>query len=538
MNREAAPPIPPERNIILSGFMGTGKTAVGRMLADSLGRVFLDSDHEIERQVGMSISKLFATRGEDYFRAVEKQFCRELASRTGLVMATGGGMTLDSENRKLLTSAGLVICLHCDEAALLDRMAGDDSRPLLRGEARRQRARELLRMRKPVYDSLPFHVDTSRMRVEQVVDKVSRIAAATPTEAKFLSLALPSKGGYSIVLGTGALDILGFMAADRGFTPKIVVVTDSNVAPLYLQRVLDSLRAAGFEPFSCVVPAGEEHKTLSTVGTLFEQFLEGGLDRGGAVVALGGGVIGDLAGFAAATFMRGVAFIQCPTTLLSMVDASVGGKTGVDLLQGKNLVGAFKQPAFVVADTGTLATLPTDEIRTGMAEVIKHAVIGDREQFKKLEKAVGTPALGADLVERSVRVKIDVVEKDPFEEGLREVLNLGHTVGHAIEKCSNYALRHGDAVAVGLVAAARISRKMELCDANVPDRIESLLVNVGLPIRHRVKAPALMAAMTTDKKNRGGQPRFVLVKDIGAVRHGCEVSPNLLAEVLEELHAT
>jgi len=537
MNREAASPIPPERNIILAGFMGTGKTAVGRMLADSLGVTFIDSDHEIERQAGMSISRLFATRGEADFRAAEKQFSRELASKTGLVVATGGGMPLDPENRKLLSSAGLVVCLHCDEAELLDRVAEDDSRPLLSGEDRLGRARELLKQRKPAYHSLPFHVVTSRMSVQQVVEKLRHLAAATPIEARFLSVASPSGGGYPIVLGLGVLDLVGMLAADRGFTPRIAVVSDSNVAPLYLERVLDSLRSAGFVPFSCVVAAGEEHKTLSTVETLFGQFIEGGLDRGGAVVALGGGVIGDLAGFAAATFMRGVAFIQCPTTLLSMVDASVGGKTGVDLPQGKNLVGAFKQPAFVAADTETLATLPADEIRTGMAEVIKHAVIGDRELLEHLEKSTDTLALGADLVARSVRVKIDVVEKDPFEEGLREVLNLGHTVGHAIEKCSGYALRHGDAVAVGLVAAARISRKMGLCDADVPNRIESLLVETGLPVRHSVATQALMAAMTADKKSRGGQARFVLVNDIGEVQYGCEVSPDLLAEVLEELHA-
>jgi len=507
------------------------------MLADSLGLTFVDSDHEIERQAGMSISQLFATRGEADFRAAEKQFCRELASKSGLVVATGGGMPLDPENRKLLSSAGLVVCLHCDEAELLDRVAEDDSRPLLRGEDRLGRARELLRQRKPAYDSLPFHVDTSRMSVEQVVDKLQHIASAASTEARFLNVASPSSSGYPIVLGLGVLDLVGLLATDRGFTAKIALVSDSNVAPLYLERVLDSLRAAGFDPFSCVVPAGEEHKTLSTVETLFGQFLEGGLDRGGAVVALGGGVIGDLAGFAAATFMRGVAFIQCPTTLLAMVDASVGGKTGVDLPQGKNLVGAFKQPAFVVADTETLATLPADEIRTGMAEVIKHAVIGDRGLLEHLEKSTDTLALGGDLVARSVRVKIDVVEKDPFEEGLREALNLGHTVGHATEKCSGYALRHGDAVAVGLVAAARISHRMGLCSADVSDRIESLLVSVGLPVRHNVARQALVAAMAADKKNRGGQVRFVLVKDIGAVQYGCEVSPDLLAEVLEELYA-
>lgn len=536
MNRDGLPPVPPQRNVILTGFMATGKTAAGQILAEALSRPFLDSDQEIERRAGMTIPAIFAAHGEEYFRAVEKQVSKQLVAKTGMVISTGGGIAVDPDNRAFLSSAGVVVCLTCDEAELLDRVVDDDSRPLLRGQDRHHRVRELLRLRKPAYDALPFHVDTTGKASEQVVEKVWHIAAAVPKEARFLSIAVPSKGGYPAVLGPGVLDLVGLLASGRGYTRRIAVVTDTNVGPLYLERVLDSLRTAGFEPFPCVMAAGEEYKTISAMETLFARFLEAGLDRGGAVVALGGGVVGDLAGFASATFMRGVALIQCPTTLLAMVDASVGGKTGVDLPQGKNLVGSFKNPAFVVADTDTLCTLPVHEIRTGMAEVIKHAIIGDEELFKLLERSEEMPDLDADLVERSVRVKIDVVEKDPCELGLREVLNLGHTVGHAIEKCSGYALRHGDAVAVGLVAAARISRRLGLCAAELPDRLESVLATMGLPIRHLLSTTELMDAMASDKKSRGGRARFVLIKDIGRVEHGIEVSLEILEEVLEELH--
>jgi 3-dehydroquinate synthase len=245
--------------------------------------------------------------------------------------------------------------------------------------------------------------------------------------------------------------------------------------------------------------------------------------------------VGDLTGYAAATYMRGVAFIQCPTSLLAMVDSSVGGKTGVDLPQGKNLVGAFKQPILVAADTDTLATLPDGQVRMGMAELIKHAVIDDAELFSHLEHSQGTPNLTADLVARSVNVKVRVVEADPYESGLREVLNLGHTVGHALEKCSRYALDHGAAVSIGLVAAAVISAKMGLCDTGIAGRLEAVLSRSGLPVRHNLDVNELVSVMASDKKTVEGRVRFVLIKDIGQVQNGLHVPTDVLKEALTTL---
>ncbi|MCL4552250.1 MAG: 3-dehydroquinate synthase, partial [Candidatus Marsarchaeota archaeon] len=316
---------------------------------------------------------------------------------------------------------------------------------------------------------------------------------------------------------------------------RMAVVADLNVKKLYGDQVVNVLERAGFKPFICAVPAGEGSKNLEQLSALYRSFLEGRLDRRGAVVALGGGVIGDLAGFAAATYMRGVALVQCPTTLLAMVDSSVGGKTGVDLQQGKNLVGAFKQPILVAADTLALASLPEREIRMGMAELIKHAVIGDSELFEALERSDKTSALDATLIARSANVKVRVVEADPFESGPREVLNLGHTVGHAVEKCSGYTVGHGEAVSVGLVAAARISERMGLCDSAVGDRVESLLGRTGLPVRHNANTNQLVDVMTTDKKTVEGRVRFVLVRRIGLVEHGIEVSSDVVSRVLSRL---
>lgn len=527
-----------ESNIVLTGFMGTGKSTVGQFLADRLNREFVDTDNEIEQRENLTIPQIFESYGERHFRSLEKDFCRELATRKGLVVATGGGMLVDPENRRLFNGSGAVICLRCAPSEILSRVDSGSGRPMLENKSVDRRVDELLRQREPAYSALLFHVDTNGRSVAQVGQRILDLAHALDSSQRFLSVNTVGTGGYTIALGSGLLDLLGEILRDRGLTSRIAVVTDSTVAPLYLDRVQAALEAAGFSPFACIVPAGEESKNPKQLEGLYGSFLKGGLDRRGAVVALGGGVVGDLAGYAAATYMRGVALVQCPTTLLAMVDSSVGGKTGIDLPQGKNLVGAFKQPVAVAADTDTLNSLPKEQVLMGMAELVKHAVIDDADLFATLEKSKGDSVLGPDLVARSVRVKIDVVEEDPFEAGRRAVLNLGHTVGHALEKSSNYAMAHGDAVSVGLVAAARISNRMGLCNDDVPRRVENLLSDVGLPIGHEMEPAELANVMTTDKKVVEGRVRFVLIREIGAVEHGWEVGPDVVTEVLQSLRET
>ncbi len=381
---------------------------------------------------------------------------------------------------------------------------------------------------------MPFHVDTTALAIDDVIEIIAKINSSVDESTRFIAVTSTGAGAYTIVVGPGLLKNIGQMLRGRRLSSTLAVVTDETVSGLYLESVLASLQAAGFKPFSCVIPTGEASKNLSRVEQLYGRFLKHGLDRRSAVLALGGGVVGDLAGFAAATYMRGVQLIQCPTTLLAMVDSSVGGKTGVDLPQGKNLVGAFKQPLLVAADTNCLKSLPQKEIRMGMAELIKHSIIDDPLLFEKLEQS-GSPALDASQVARSVDVKVRVVEKDPFESGLREILNLGHTVGHAVEKLSDYSLAHGDAVAIGLAAAGRISRGIGFCSSLIPQRIENLLVRVGLPVRHDMDPDRLVEIMASDKKTIEGCIRFVLVKDLGSVVNGCEVSDELVKDVLKEM---
>jgi 3-dehydroquinate synthase len=345
-------------------------------------------------------------------------------------------------------------------------------------------------------------------------------------------------GRYDVLVGSGLLPRLRELAGVRG---QMVAVTDDNVGPYHAAQLgADAV---------ITVPAGEVHKNLDTVRQIYDGLFAAGLDRKGTVVALGGGVVGDMAGFVAATYMRGVGFVQCPTSLLSMVDASVGGKVGVDVAQGKNLVGAFKQPTAVCADITTLQTLPPVEFAAGMAEVIKHGILSDAEILKKVEIGDWRLEIGdweaasisnlQSLITQAICVKRDVVEEDPYEQGRRAHLNLGHTFGHAIEQVSQFRVRHGEGVAMGLVAAARLSARLEHCDPALQGQIEGWLKRVNLPtsIPADLDAEAIYAAMGTDKKKAGGRIRFVLLRGLGEPFTTGEVAETAVVATIRELQA-
>ena len=331
---------------------------------------------------------------------------------------------------------------------------------------------------------------------------------------------------YDIEIGTG-LGRIGEQIQGLGLGQKIAVITNPTVKKLYGQRVVDSLKAAGFLVLSIEIPDGEQYKTLDWANAIYSALLINSFDRKSALVALGGGVIGDLTGFAAATFMRGVPFIQVPTTLLAMVDSSVGGKTGVNHAMGKNMIGAFYQPKKVLMDLDVLKSLPRAEFLAGMAEVIKYGVIWDASFFEYLdrerEKILALdPEVLSHIIQRSCEIKAEVVSEDERESGLRAILNFGHTVGHAIETAQNYTMRHGEAAAIGMVYASKLAYKTGLCDASVPDRVERLIRSYGLPtdlaaLSRKPSMTELMGAMQIDKKAEGGKVKFVLPKKIGEV---------------------
>ncbi len=338
---------------------------------------------------------------------------------------------------------------------------------------------------------------------------------------------------YPIHIGSGNLDSLGEACKTAGLKGKCLVVTDESVAPLYAGRAVQSLEKAGFNPALEILPAGEPTKCQAQLMNLYSKAAAHGLDRKCFMVALGGGVIGDLTGFAAASWLRGIRFVQVPTTLLAMVDSSVGGKTGINIPEGKNLVGAFHQPELVLIDLDTLKTLPRRELAAGMAEVVKYGIIWDAELFRTLEKSGTDFSTLGETVARCCEIKAEVVGKDERESGLRGILNFGHTLAHAIENVAGYGqFLHGEAVAIGMVYAAHLSVALKGLSVAESARIEKLLAGLSLP----VGAPDLAwkeirAAMAVDKKTVGGLTKFVLADRIGHVEFGCEVPEELLEEV-------
>ena len=518
-------------NLIITGFMGTGKTSVGQELARRLRREFIDMDTLIETRQGMTVAELFSRHGEPHFRRLEAAVCRELAARGGLVLATGGGALIPDANRQILAASGPVVCLTASTDEILRRLDMSKDRPLLNVPDPDARIATLLAQRREAYDRIPLCVDTSGLTVPEVADRVLGLVD-TPAVT---TIAVRHPGGeYVIHLGRGLLAQTGALLHQQGLTGRVAVVTNPTVGDLYAATVCESLQAAGFEVTCRIVPDGESHKTLGVAQTLYDGFIEAGLDRHDTVLALGGGVIGDMAGFAAATYLRGVSLVAVPTTLLAMVDASIGGKVAVDHPSGKNLIGAFKQPALVIADPNTLSTLPAAELSNGLAETLKAGLIGDPALFDQIETHGSAPLLW--IIECAIRVKVSIVQEDPFERARRAVLNLGHTFGHALEWLSDYSLRHGEGVSIGLLAAARLSARLGLCEPDLPTSVGRVLARLGLPTSFRDHTPTeIWRAMATDKKRRGNRLRFVLPRAIGDVFVTDQVTQADVLSVLETL---
>ena len=488
-------------HIFLYGPPGTGKSTIGRILARNLKLPFIDLDLIIKTSAGMSIPEIMHEQGEPAFRDIETSALQGLINEKESVIALGGGALLRDENRAFAESHGRVVLLMAELTTLLERLQNDSGkRPLLVGELS-EKLTSLLAKRSEHYNSfsLLIHVD------EKTADQ-----NAYATQVILGRHHLSAMGGYDVIVGqVGNLPYA-----------NSIIVTDENIAKFQLEKIESVLRASGCEPKSIIIPAGEEHKNLETVSRLWKSFLDHGLDRKSTIIALGGGVIGDLAGFAASTYMRGINWIGIPTTLLSMVDASLGGKTGFDLPEGKNLIGSFHPPKLVLADPGFLLTLTERELRSGMAEVVKHGIISDPELFTLCSRGLDWVKDNLEaIVKRAMAVKIKVIEEDPYEKGIRAALNLGHTVGHAVELVSKFNLRHGEAIAIGTVVEAKYAERKGIASNGLADKIAETMSALGLPIHIPEEMPRkeIIRAMRVDKKKSAKAIRFALPVEIGKV---------------------
>jgi shikimate kinase/3-dehydroquinate synthase len=542
------------RSIVLVGLMGAGKTSIGRRLATRLGLPFRDADAEIELAAGLTVSELFARFGEAAFRDGERRVVQRLLSGPPIVLATGGGAFMDPQTRAAVRRSAVCVWLRCPLPVLVQRVSGRSHRPLLADVDPAERLAELARARHPLYAEADIVIDCEEESPDVTTTEV--LAALTAWRAPDRLTVALSRTTYDVVVGENLLARAGALLAPVLPQKRCVVVTDTNVAALHLPALRAGLAEAGFIVHELVVPPGEASKSLTSFADLAERVLALGIERRTAILALGGGVVGDLAGFTAATLLRGLPFVQVPTTLLAQVDSSVGGKTGVNTSAGKNLVGAFHQPHAVLADTAVLATLPVRELRAGYAEIAKSALIGgadtargDADFFAWCEAngaAVvgGDPAAQAEAVLRTCAFKAAVVGADEREEAPndgRALLNLGHTFGHALEAEVGYsgALLHGEAVAIGTSLAFRLSARLGLCPDDDAERVAAHLNEVGLAtdlrlLNRRFSAARLIDHMRRDKKTRDGALTFVLARGIGQAFTSRDVPTEAVVTLLRD----
>lgn len=511
-----------QRPLLLSGFMATGKSAVGRALAERRGAPFVDLDATIEARAGMSVAAFFADRGEAAFRTLETEILLETlesaSSNPAPVVALGGGALLDRARRIDVLGRAVVVTLTAEPEEVARRAAqqgGIAKRPLLVGADPVARIEALLAARELSYLESHAQIRTDGRSLEEIAREVGVI-----WDEDAVCVAA-GRDSYCVRIGADLIDthLEGLIGSCSG----ALLVSDTNVAPLHGDKARKALAGITRRAEVLLTP-GEEHKNLTGLAQIFQGAFEASLDRKATFVGLGGGVVTDMTGFAAATWVRGVRWIGLPTTLLSMVDASVGGKTAVDFHSAKNSVGAFWQPAGVICDVRTLLT-ETDRMYVGaLSEVVKTALIGDPELFALLEDNHAAILrrdldLMTEVVDRCVRVKARVVALDERESGIRATLNLGHTIGHALEAASGFTgLTHGEAVSLGLVAALRLGQRRGHTPADLTERVLRLLRTLGLP--HALGEADLRkstALLGHDKKRAGAQIKFVYAQDLGRV---------------------
>ena len=543
-----------KKNIILTGFSGTGKTAVGTIVAQILDWKFVDTDNYISRLTGKTIQKIFSEDGENNFRELERRALLKICSGENQVIATGGGAFIDPSNQELLLTKGLVVTLEARPETILIRLNAqeqrndEERRPLLGTGDKLNRIRELKAKRQIYYDASDSVIHTDLLTAEQtaagVINAWKSCAIKTNKSDGFgdsiAAIVEHEAGAYPVKVEWGLLERLGESLINFGVEGPVYIISDNQVFHLYGRKIQRVLHDAGIEAHSFIFTAGEQSKTLATAESIYKWLIERRAERNHAILAVGGGVAGDLGGFVAATFLRGIPFIQVPTSMAAMVDASIGGKVAVNVPEGKNMIGSFYQPKMVLADPETLSTLDNRGLSEGWAEAIKHGFIRDQnlvEIFEDNVDALGSldPDISTSVIRRSIQIKADVVSNDEKEKlGIRILLNYGHTVGHALEVASSYGkYLHGEGVSIGMMAAAEISCKMGMISKDVVGRQEHILRQFNLPtVARQVNLSTLARAMQLDKKNEKGSVRWVLLREVGHAVSTRDVPKAVVNEVL------
>jgi len=562
MNRQAS-------NIVITGFSGTGKSVVAREVAGQLGWDFIDTDAEIVSLAKKPIAEIFSSDGEAKFRELEREVIKRASRQSHKVIATGGGAIVDPQNHAQLARNGFIVCLDAKPETIYQRLFqegshGSEIRPLLEGDNPLERIRQLKARRQPYYDDVDRVINTDGLSIAEVAKAVIRGWGLHCSAHRPHLNPLPSREReldsqlkvdkdvacwvetatqrYPIFVGYGLLDKLGEELKKVTSSRVAIVISDENVSRLYGDQVEKVLRNAGFAVNPFIVPPGEETKSINTAIDIYNFLIKKRVERNDILIALGGGMIGDLAGFVAATYLRGIPWIQVPTSLIGMVDASIGGKVAVNHPEGKNLIGAFYQPKFVLADTRALATLPERELTSGWAEVVKYGLILDKDFFEFLESNVDRLTKleqGAvnEAIIHSASLKAQVVSQDEKERGQRIILNYGHTIAHGLEAATRYiGFLHGEAVAIGMMGAAKLSQGLGILPASVVKRQQSLLRKFGLPTAFfGVNLAEVAKATEVDKKTRAKGIRWVLLEGIGKTVIRASVPQQDVLAVLEEL---
>lgn len=533
---------------VIIGMMGAGKTRVGKEVAQLMSLPFADADVEIEHEVGMRIPEYFERHGEPAFREVESEVIAGMLHGFGGVFALGGGAPMtpavQDDLREYIEDGGKVVYLMADPREAMERAHRGGGRPMLQGDAN-ARWKKLYRQRDPVYYRVAnVHVETygqtplaaARKMMDMITERTVHVTGATIED-------------YDVSIGEGAMNHLSEVLGPK---PVRIALIHTQPVQRHSDRARTLLRQGGYQVSDIVIPDAEAGKTIEVANGIWQRLGDEGFTRSDAVVGVGGGAATDLAGFVAATWMRGVRYVNCPTSLLAMVDASTGGKTGINTPQGKNLVGSFYTPAGVLADLKTLVSLPNDIFIEGLGEVAKSGFIKDPEILHILEEHAaelrafdGATFLGsglenvvAELIERTVRVKAYHVSADLKEAGLREFLNYGHTLAHAIEKLEHFRWRHGSAVAVGCVYAAELGHLLGYIDQDLVDYHRSLLGSLGLPTSWNGGTfDEVLALMHRDKKARGNKLRFVVLDSIGHPVHLDDPPADAVEEAFRRIQA-